>query len=181
MEQTHDMVDNFTKLTKEKYDISVKKDSIFNIVPDLDYPYFYILREGIPVDTDKTITTKSGNSGYYSTDKGIVLLAKGRTLISPIKVMFQQNIGIDPNEKVFVFNPYGTLPDMPDNLISGGDIPSVILSKNEINEHLQLTPRINVGGSRRGHKYKKYNKYNNRGKSENPKRGRTTRRALKRK
>ena len=131
MEQTHDMVDNFTKLTKEKYDISVKKDSIFNIVPEPDYPYFYILREGIPVDTDKTITTKSGNSGYYSTDKGIVLLAKGRTLVAPNKVMFQQNIGIDPNEKVFVFNPYGTLPD---NLISGGDIPSVILSKNEINE-----------------------------------------------
>jgi hypothetical protein len=28
MEQTHDMDDNFTKLTKEKYTISVKKDSM---------------------------------------------------------------------------------------------------------------------------------------------------------
>jgi hypothetical protein len=179
MEQTHDM-DNFTKLTKEKYDISVKEDSIFNIVPELDDPYFYILREGTPVDeTGKTITNKSGNLGYYSTDKGIVLLAKGRTMIAPIKLMFQENGDIDPNKKFFVFVPYGTLPYNP---ITGENIPHVILSKNEINEQLQLTtPRINVGGSRRGHKYNKYKKYNNRGKSENPKRGSTTRRALKHK
>ena len=172
MEQPHDMDDNFTKLTKEKYDISVKEDSIFNIVPELDDPYFYILREGIPVETDKTIITYNGNLGYYSTDKGIVLLAKGRTLLAPIKLMFQKNVDIDPNEKVFVFNSYGTLPDNP---ITGGNIPAVILNKNEINKQLQLTPRISVGGSRRGYKY------NNRGKSENSKRGITTRRALLRK
>jgi hypothetical protein len=178
MEQTHDMDDNFTKLTKEKYTISVKKDSIFNTVSTPD-EYFYVLREGTPVDeTGKTIITYNGNLGYYSTDKGIVLLAKGRTLLAPSKITFQNNIDIDPNEKLFVFNHYGSLPDNP---ITGDNIPAVILSKNEINEHLQLTPRINVGGSRRGHKYKKYNKYNNRGKSENPKRGSTTRRALKHK
>jgi hypothetical protein len=166
------MDDNFTKLTKEKYTISVKKNSIFNTVSEPD-KYFSFLREGTPVDeTGKTIITYNGNLGYYSTDKGIVLLAEGRTLLAPSKITFQNNIDIDPNEKIFVFDPYGNLPDNP---ITGDDIPAVILNKNEINEQLQLTPRISVGGSRRGYKY------NNRGKSENPKRGITTRRALLRK
>ena len=180
MEQTHD-TDNFTKLTQKKYDISVKEDHIFNTVSEPDHPYFYILREGIPVDvTGKEIINERGNFGYYySTDKGIVLLAKGRTLTAPPKTTFIEHISTDPNEKVFVFYPYGTLPDNP---IIGDNIPNVILSKNEINEHLQLITRVNrEGGSRRSHNYKKYNKYNNRGKSANSKRGSTTRRALNRK
>lgn len=123
--------------------------------------------------TGKEIINERGNFGYYSTDKGIVLLAKGRTLTAPPKTTFIEHISTDPNEKVFVFYPYGTLPDNP---IIGDNIPNVILSKNEINEHLQLTPPPNrEGGSRRSHKY------NNRGKSVNSKRGSTTRRALKRK
>ena len=161
------MEDNFTKLTKDKFDVFVKIDSIFNTVPKPD-EYFSFFYEGTPVDeTGKTIIIKDEKLGYTSNQNGIVLLSKERELVALNKNMYNiQNI--DPTMKYFRFSPRS----------SSLDIPDVLLSKNEINEKLILKPKP-VGGSRRGHnKYNKYNKYNNCGKSENTKRVSTTRRAL---
>jgi hypothetical protein len=102
------MEDNFTKLKKDKFDVFVKTDSIFNTVPNPE-KYFSFFYEGTPVDgTCKEIMIKDGKYGYTSKQNGIVLLSQDSELVAPDKNVFNETT-IDPTTKYFIFSPHSSL------------------------------------------------------------------------